>query len=332
MALSPGQTVAHFELVRLLARGGMADVYLAYPIGGGELVALKVLNEQRAREPDSCALFLDEARLAGLLDHPNVARIHTTGVFDGVHYLAMEYVDGADTREILARRTSPARALDYDCALTIVAQAAAGLDHAHRRCNRDGRPLQLVHRDVSLSNIMVDRDGTAKVIDFGVARSRASLHASYPGVVRGKASYMSPEQCLGAAVDRRTDVFALGIVLYELTTGERCFKGESDQERMLSVIRGTWALPTELVADYPTVLEQVITTALALDPAERYPSALAMLEAIEAVALLESWTLGTAVTQRMMSELFAVDRQDPALCQLVDEDTHCSAGQLAVTT
>lgn len=222
----------------------------------------------------------------------------------GVHYLAMEHVDGADLREILGRAQRHREALPYDCAVTIVAHAAAGLDHAHRRCAPDGRPLHLVHRDVSLSNIMVGRDGSVKVVDFGIATSAASLHTTNPGIVRGKASYMSPEQCLGDPVDLRTDVFALGVVLYELTTGRRCFHGDTDFERMLAVVRGNYVPPSVLVSEFPVVLEQVIDTALAFDPAQRFPSAAAMIEALDAVALLEGWALGTAITRRLMTELF----------------------------
>ncbi len=299
--------LGNFELVRLLAQGGMADIYLARQVGVGQFerhVAVKVLNTQRATDAESCALFLDEARLVGMLNHGNLAGVYEVDVKDGVHYLAMEYVHGADLREILAQAARWDRALPYECALTIVAQAAAGLDHAHRRCGPDGRPLHLVHRDVSLSNIMVGHDGSVKVIDFGIASSTASIHTTNPGIVRGKASYMSPEQCLGDPVDMRTDVFALGVVLYELTTGKRCFHGNSDFERMLAVVRGDYVAPSTAIANFPPALEQVIQTALALDPAQRFVSASAMLEALEAVAMLEGWTLGTCHTQRMMRELF----------------------------
>jgi serine/threonine protein kinase len=299
--------LGNFELVRLLAQGGMADIYLARQVGIGSFerhVAVKVLNAQRAADPESCALFLDEARLVGMLNHANLAGIHEVDAKDGVHYLAMEYVHGADLRELLAQAQRKDVAIAYDCALTIVAQAAAGLDHAHRRCGPDGRPLRLVHRDVSLSNIMVGHDGSVKVIDFGIAISTASLHVTNPGIVRGKASYMSPEQCLGDPVDLRTDVFALGIVLYELTTGRRCFQGNSDFERMLAVVRGDYVPPSVLVPDFSPALEQVIRTALALDPAHRFPSAAAMIDALEAVAMLEGWTLSSGVTQRMMRALF----------------------------
>jgi eukaryotic-like serine/threonine-protein kinase len=313
--------LGHFELVRLLAQGGMADIYLARQLGFDRHVAVKVLNAQRARDPESCALFLDEARLVGMLNHGNLASVHEVDAKDGVHYLAMEYVHGADLREILAQAQRRELALSYDCAVTIVAQAATGLDHAHRRCGPDGRPLHLVHRDVSLSNIMVGHDGSIKVIDFGIAISTASLHTTNPGIVRGKASYMSPEQCLGDKVDLRTDVFALGVVLYELTTGRRCFQGGSDFERMLAVVRGDYIAPGDLIADFPAELEQVIETALSLDPAARYPSASAMLEALEAVAMLEGWTLGTSVTQQMMRDLYGIV-PEPWLSDDADDITY----------
>jgi eukaryotic-like serine/threonine-protein kinase len=301
--------LGNFELIRLLAQGGMADIYLARQVGIGQFerhVAVKVLNAQRARDAESCALFLDEARLVGMLNHGNLASVHEVDAKDGVHYLAMEYVHGADLREILAQAQRRELSISYDCALTIIAQAASGLDHAHRRCGPDGRPLHLVHRDVSLSNIMVGHDGSIKVIDFGIAISTASLHTTNPGIVRGKASYMSPEQCLGDAVDLRTDVFALGVVLYELTTGRRCFQGNTDFERMLAVVRADYVPPSAIIEDFPPALEQVIQTALSLNPAHRYPSASAMIEALEAVAMLEGWALGTSLTQRMMRELYGV--------------------------
>jgi serine/threonine protein kinase len=167
-----------------------------------------------------------------------------------------------------------------------------------------------VHRDVSLSNIMVGHDGSVKVIDFGIAQSSAQIHRTNPGIVRGKASYMSPEQCLGDAVDLRTDVFALGVVLYELTTGKRCFQGNSDFERMLAVVRGDYVPPSVHVPEFPQALEQVIRTALAINPCDRYASAAAMIEALETVASLEGWTLGTHATQRMMAQLFGNQTND----------------------
>jgi serine/threonine-protein kinase len=299
-----GTHLAGYELVRPLAAGGMADIYLARQPGLGRFVAVKVLSHERAADRDSCALFMDEARLVGMLDHPNLASVHDVDTVDGIRYLAMEYVDGADLRQLLEQAEQQQRAIDFDCALTIVAGAAAGLDHAHRRCAPDGRPLRLVHRDVSLSNIMVNRDGAVKVIDFGIASSTASVHRTAPGIVRGKASYMSPEQCTGGAVDHRTDVFALGVVLYELTTGRRCFNGNSDFERMLAVVSGNYAAPSSFIPDFPRELERVIRKALATDVDERHASCEALIEALERVAAQYGWTLGTRATARMMRQLW----------------------------
>jgi serine/threonine protein kinase len=296
-----------YELIRPLAHGGMADVYLARRLGPGRFerhVAIKVLNHGRTDDADACAMFLDEARLVAMLNHHNVASVLEVDVVDGRHYLAMEYVHGADLRQILTCAQRQGTMLPLATAISIVCAAAAGLDHAHRRCGPDGTPLRLVHRDVSLSNIMVGHDGSVKVVDFGIASTTiASVHTS-PGVVRGKASYMSPEQCLGDRVDHRSDIFALGVVLYELTTGARCFHGKTDFERMLSVVRSDYIPPGDLIARYPPELEQVITTALAGAPHKRFASAAAMIEALEHVAALQGWVGGTGAIARMMNSLF----------------------------
>jgi serine/threonine-protein kinase len=282
----------------------MADVHLARHTEEGRYVAIKVLSDRRAADPDSCALFHDEARVAGMLAHINIAAVHEVAEEGGVHYLAMDYIHGVDLREVARQAAGLGVAIPYACAASIVAAAAAGLDHAHRRCDASGRPLNLVHRDVSLSNIMIGHDGGVKVVDFGIAQSTASEHHTNPGIVRGKASYMAPEQCMGDPVDRRADVFALGVVLYELTTGRRCFQGDNDFDRMFAVVRGTWLPPSVHIPEFPLSLERVIRTALALDPAHRYQSAAAMLEDLEAISALEGWQLGSRATAGLMCELF----------------------------
>jgi eukaryotic-like serine/threonine-protein kinase len=296
-----------YELLRPLAQGGMADLYLARRLGPGRFehqVALKVLNQRRANDAEACAMFLDEARLVAMLNHHNIASVLEVDVVDGKHYLAMEYVHGADLREVVCAAQRAGTLVPFETAISIVCAAAAGLDHAHRRCGPDGKPLKLVHRDVSLSNIMLGHDGAVKVIDFGIASTTiASVHTQ-PGVVRGKASYMSPEQCLGDRIDHRSDVFALGVVLYELTTGARCFHGKTDFDRMLAVVRADYIPASDLVASYPAALEAVIHTALASKPERRFASAAAMIEALERVAVSEGWVGGTGAIQRLMRGLF----------------------------
>jgi serine/threonine-protein kinase len=296
-----------YELLRPLAQGGMADIYLARRVGPGQFehhVALKVLSKSRAADPDACAMFLDEARLVAMLNHHNIASVLDVDVVDGNHYLAMEYVDGADLRAVVVAAQRARQKVPFDAALSIVCAAAAGLDHAHRRCGPDGAPLELVHRDVSLSNIMVGHDGAVKVVDFGIASTTIASVRTLPGMVRGKASYMSPEQCLGDEVDHRSDVFGLGVVLFELTTGTRCFHGKTDFDRMLAVVRNDYTPPSELVADFPADLEQVIRRALANNPERRYESAAAMIDALEQVAGAHGWAAGPRSIQRLMRILF----------------------------
>jgi serine/threonine protein kinase len=333
-----------YEILRPIAHGGMADIYLARPAGGapgeapgGEIerqVALKVLSEVRAADAELRALFLHEARVCALLDHPNLASVLDVDVADGRHYLTMEYVDGLDLRDLLAAAGRANLGVPYDAAVAIVAAAAAGLDHAHRRCDPGGRPLRLVHRDVSLSNIMVGHDGAVKVVDFGIASTTISDVHTLPGIVRGKASYMSPEQCLGDELDHRTDVFALGVVLYELTTGARCFHGKSDFERMLAVVRGDYLPPSQIVAGYPHELERVIRTALASAPEQRYASCADMIDALEAVRADRGWAGGAAPIARLMVELFRT--ADPAEAQVAAHAAELPGGDTiaepAVTT
>ncbi len=295
-------TLGRYDLMRLVAKGGMADIYLG--TAGERVVAIKVLNEERASDPEARALFGDEARLLALLDHPNLAKVEEVDVDRGTCFLAMEYVHGRDLREIMLAAGKANREIPYDAAVAIVASAAAGLDHAHRRCGPDGRPLHLVHRDVSLSNIMVGHAGEVKVVDFGIASATVSSHVTNPGVVRGKASYMSPEQCLGDPVDLRTDVFALGVVLYELTTGKRCFAGQTDFERMLSVVRGEYVGPSVHCPDFPRGLELVIATALAPNPDQRYSSCAALVEALDRLARAEGWASGPQAIAALMRDLF----------------------------
>ncbi|HEU4728795.1 MAG TPA: serine/threonine-protein kinase [Kofleriaceae bacterium] len=295
-----------YELIRPLAQGGMADVYLARRLGPGQFerhVAIKVLNPGRA-DAEARTMFLDEARVVAMLNHQNVASVLEVDVEGDQHFLAMEYVHGADLRGILGAAQHQGMMLPLPASIAIVCAAAAGLDHAHRRSGPDGRPLRLVHRDVSLSNIMVGHDGSVKVVDFGIASTTiASVH-TLPGVVRGKASYMSPEQCLGDRIDHRSDIFALGVVLYELTTGARCFHGKTDFERMLAVVRTDYIPPGALIASYPVELEGVIRTALAAAPHKRFASAAAMIEALERVSALQGWAGGTGAIQRLMRSLF----------------------------
>ncbi len=297
------ETLGKFELVRLIAQGGMADVYLARQRDLDRLVAVKILDAERVADPDARALFLDEARLGSLLSHPNLSIVYDVAAEDDTYYLAMEYLDGADLRVLLQASAGP---IAPATALAIITAAAAGLAHAHDR--------DVVHRDVSLTNIMLTRDGQVKVIDFGIASGRASTHVTLPGTVRGKTRYMAPEQCLGEPIDARADVFALGIVLYELVTGQRCFVGTNDLDCMLAIARGDYMPPHVANPELPLDLARVIVRALAVDPARRYASAQELIDALAGVAAHHGWCAGAREIAQLMSEVTCV-----AICD--DEPT-----------
>lgn len=314
MTATANLRLGHYDLTRPLAHGGMADLYLAKDRRTGATVAVKILSARRAEEPEICELFLHEGRLVQLLVHDNIA-----AVFDAAYdaeldlrYIAMEWIHGADLREIVNTAMYVQHPIDRATAVSIVLGAGAGLDHAHRATTTDGRALDLVHRDVSLSNIMIGHDGSVKLVDFGIARTALSTVATAPGVVRGKASYMAPEQCLGDPVDRRTDVFALGIVLYELTTGVRCFGGDSDFDRMMAIVRGDFVRPRELDPDYPEDLECVVLSALGTRRDERFQSVAAMCTALARVGERNGWALGADRIRAMMRGLYG-DVASPAV-------------------
>ncbi|MEZ4400312.1 MAG: protein kinase [Kofleriaceae bacterium] len=285
MAIVPAPTVSRlgrYEVIRHLASGGMAEIYLARD--GDQVVVVKVIGRDRGGDKKFIQMFLDEARVAATLHHPNIAQMLEVGLQDDTYFLAMEYVDGDTVRALLERSVAGGHRVPRAVCLRIVAAVAAGLHHAHERKGATGEALEIVHRDVTPSNIMVGWDGAVKLLDFGIARANNRAAETQSGTIKGKFAYMSPEQCRGKGVDRRTDVFALGIVMYELTTQRRAFRAESDFEAMDRIVKGKLVRPTELDADYPRDLEQILMRALATDADARFPTAAAMADAIDQYA------------------------------------------------
>jgi serine/threonine protein kinase len=299
--------IGDYELLAPLGRGGMASVFSARRVDrpNSSVVALKILDAP-PDVMDAYPRFIDEANLLALLSHPNIARIFKVVEARPSPYMVMEYVEGFDLRVLLNRCLDRQILPSLAAVLAIVRQAALGLDHAHRRTDRNGNPLRLVHRDVSLSNIMVTRDGWVKVVDFGIARSTISTVRTLPGLVRGKPSYMAPEHCLGREVTHLADVFALGIVLYELATGMRCFNGDSDLDRMAACVKGDYTPPCELDATFPQSLERVIVTALQTEPDKRYPSAIAMVSALDRVAAEHDWACTREAIARSVDDALQI--------------------------
>ncbi|MCA9711238.1 MAG: serine/threonine protein kinase, partial [Myxococcales bacterium] len=304
--LAPGARVGRYHLLRRLAIGGMAELHLACAEGVAgfqKVVVLKRVLPHLAADADFVQLFLNEARLAANLDHPNLVQVMDIGEAEGEYFYVMEYVHGRNARELLAEAANRG-GLPLPVALTVVVAAASGLHHAHERCDLDGRPLGLVHRDVSPSNVLVSYDGAVKVTDFGIAKASARTAETIGGAMKGKIGYMSPEQCRGEAVDRRSDVFALGILLYELTTTERLFFGESDFAVLNRVVQGRFDPPSSRVPGYPPALERIVLRALAGDPAQRTPTAEALLRELEAFAHDARLRCSAAVVADWMGEAF----------------------------
>jgi hypothetical protein len=314
-----GRPIGRYEPIRRLAVGGMAEIYLARLLGVGiegfeKLVVLKRILPQHALDPELLRMFLDEARLSATLTHPHITEVYDVGADGDAPFFAMEYVHGANLRELMraharsaGQATGTAAPLELGYAIEIVAAAAAGLHYAHDRLGPGGEPFGIVHRDVSPSNVLVSYDGAVKVSDFGIAKWALQRTRTQEGTLKGKFAYMSPEQCRGHAVDRRSDVFALGTILYELTTGAAPFTGESDLEILNRIATGVAHAPTwpEDKGVYPTALADIVMRALAPDPAHRYPTMQAMQVALETFARETSIPVSTVALGGLMQRLFA---------------------------
>jgi eukaryotic-like serine/threonine-protein kinase len=266
----PGDRVGKYEIIRELATGGMATIYLARVSGTAgfeKLCVLKCILPGLARDRGFVTMFLDEARIAATLRHSNIADVFDLGVEDGTYFFAMEYVHGQNARVVRIESKARQLPIPLEVSLAIVAGTASALSYAHDRTNAEG-PLNLVHRDVSPSNVIVSYEGAVKLVDFGIARATLRRGArTRTGLKRGKAPYMSPEQCRGEPMDKRSDLFSLGTMLYELTAGQRPFLGNSDFEVMEAIVTCAPEPPTLLVHDYPHRLEEIVMRLLARSPA-----------------------------------------------------------------
>ncbi|PTL79860.1 serine/threonine-protein kinase [Vitiosangium sp. GDMCC 1.1324] len=315
-----------YQLLRKIASGGMGQIFLALEQGAGfeRLVVLKLILPHLAEDEDFLTMFLDEARLVARLAHPNLITILDLTEIDGRHCLAMEYVQGEDVRRLDKFARNQGRPLPVGLALRIIAEAAAGLHHAHQARDQQGRPLQLVHRDVSPQNILVGFDGGVKVIDFGVAKAAGSASHTATGVLKGKYPYMSPEQANGQDVDARSDLFALGVVLWELLTNRRLFKGDTDMMTLRLVRDCQVPQPSQLQAELPPGLDELVLKALARTPEQRFPDCGAFRLAIEDYILQHRLPASNAHLSAWLRELYAerISREeDPSTLDQLAEDT-----------
>lgn len=265
-----------FQLLLEMAQGGMATLFLARlsgPVNFQKLVVIKKIHDHLAGEQEFIEMFQDEARIAALIHHPNVATIFDMGTVDKSYYIAMEYVHGHSMAEFMRAAKRIDQKLPWTIAARMIADAAAGLHAAHELTTPDGRPLNVVHRDVSPQNLLMTYDGHVKVVDFGIAYAAEKISHTSDGTIKGKIAYMSPEQASSAPLDRRSDVFSLGIILYEAVTMKRLFKARNDAATLYRVLECVVPPPTSIQPDLPSDLEAIIMKALAKDPEQRYGSA-----------------------------------------------------------
>lgn len=309
-ALRPGTRLGRYELLVPIARGGMARVWAARlqgQRGFSKLVAIKTILPHLANEPEFERMFLDEARIASGVHHPNVCEIYELGEERRTLYLAMEWVSGDSFSRVL-RASGKTEPIEPRVAARIVADASAGLHAAHELSDDAGTALGVVHRDLSPHNILLTADGVAKVADFGVAKALGQLHdATSAGQLKGKVAYMAPEQIAGSAIDRRSDIFSLGCVLYEATTGVRPFRGDGEAQIMHAVLKGEFPAPSTIVRNFPPELERVILRALAPQPILRFPTAERMRFALEEFLAAR----GQLVTQSNVAQVIRTRIGDP---------------------
>ena len=294
---APSEVTSRYVLLRKLGVGGMAEVHLARReglAGFRQIVAFKRVLPHLADDAEFVEMFLQEARLVANLRHANIAQVIDFGRWEGRYYLAIEFVHGSDLRGLLRRARGP---LPLATTLHIAARVADGLHHAHQATTPDGRALGLIHRDVSPSNVLLGHDGEVKILDFGIAKATALTSGGRTTSLKGKIAYMSPEHARGEPMDRRADLYALGLVMYEMLTGVRAVRGGSEYELLHATANGD-IVPLEAVApDLPAELLALVGRLLDPDAAKRPASAAEVSEGIEQVAL----SLGLVLSPRTVT-------------------------------
>jgi serine/threonine protein kinase len=299
-----------YLLLERIAVGGMAEVFVAKAFGveGFErLLAIKKILPTMGEDAEFISMFVDEARIAVQLSHANIVQVLELGKHDENLYIAMEYISGRDVRQLLERYRKRQQPMPIPQACLIVAEVCEALDYAHRKRDASGRPLGIVHRDVSPQNVLVSFEGEVKLIDFGIAKAESRLQKTQAGILKGKFSYMSPEQVKGQPIDGRSDIFAAGILLWELICGEKLFTGDSDFAILEKVRTGFVPAPRSVTRTCPEGLEKVILKALSTEPSSRYQTASEMHDDLMRFTLLGDMVYGSRQLAEWLREEFPQD-------------------------
>jgi serine/threonine protein kinase len=296
-----------YTLLRRLASGGMGELFLAQPADapkGEQLLAVKTLLPAMADDPDVVIMFLDEARLAAQLHHPNICQISDLGQEDGVLFMALEFIHGEDLDRLQRALVKAGLKLPLPLAARLVADAARGLHFAHQLADANGKPVGFIHRDISPHNILVTFKGEVKIIDFGLAKAAGRATQSQSGSLKGKFAYMSPEMVTSERIDHRHDVFALGIVLWELVTGQRLFKAESEISTLALIARCEVAAPSTVNPSIPPALDEICLRALERDKVRRYQTADEVRAALEFYLASQAAPHATADVEAFLREVY----------------------------
>jgi serine/threonine protein kinase len=304
------ERIGRYELVYPLGQGGMATVYVGHASGlaGFEkLVAIKVIHPHLVQQRQFVHMFLDEARIAAQILHPNVAAVHDVDEEDGLLYMAGELVRGQSLKALLGRARAEGAPVTEAMAAHIGAKICVGLQAAHELTDADGHRLNLVHRDVSPQNVLVSYAGFVKLIDFGVAHAKGRLSHTEAGMIKGKMGYVSPEQLQTKPLDRRSDLFSVGVVLYEMVTGRHPFPGRTGMERLGRIARGQYVPPRDVEPNLSPDLERIILKSLARDRNQRYQTADEMAEDLNAFARARDRSIGPQQLAKLMKYLFSAD-------------------------
>ncbi len=283
------ENYGNYQLIKRLAMGGMAQIYLARqrgPEGFEKQVVVKRILPHLGENQEFVQMFLDEARIAARLNHPNIVQIFDLGAQDDSFFIAMEYIHGEDLRRVWKKADRAGTPIPVPLVCRIIIEACAGLDYAHKKTDAQGKPLGIVHRDVSPQNILLTFDGRVKVVDFGIAKAADQATVTRSGVLKGKYSYMSPEQAAGQRLDCRSDIFALGVVLHELLTCNRLFKRATDMATLQAVAECEIVPPSQVNPRVPKDLDAVVMKALTRRPEDRYA------DAAQLQLALEDWLSG----------------------------------------
>ncbi|WP_043711888.1 serine/threonine protein kinase [Corallococcus macrosporus] len=307
----------NYRLIDRIAVGGMAEIFLAHQQqddGRESPVVIKRIRPHLSKHAAFVKMFLNEARLAAQLNHPNVVQIHDLGKIADSYFIAMEYVSGRDMRRVVPKAEALGIPFPLVYAVKIASCVCAGLHHAHTKADLYGNPLNIVHRDVSPENVVVAFDGSVKILDFGIAKAANQMEQTRNGEIKGKLSYMSPEQCLGKPLDCRSDIFSLGVVLYEWLTGFKLFTGESEAAVMRSITEGKIYAPSYFREDLPERLEVILMRALERDRDKRYQTAAQMQKDLDAFLDAYDFTptalhLSNFIKQLFEEELAAEQRR-----------------------